>query len=387
MAILPGAELQYQLHSHHKHNASCRQPARCHTCTCAAGASVRVQDGTTGANQIHYLFADHLGSSSVSYRSDGGQTVTQRYYPWGTVRSGSGNALPTGYTFTGQLDTGVGLMVYSARLYDAALARFIQPDTIVPEPGNPQALNRYSYVLNNPLRYTDPTGYFVDEDIPLLCHVCRTWDDVRAHYLRRYGSELGEMAYSLLKNPAVTFASIMFAGSGDDVGVYGFILRGDADAHFRMALWDMGNDREADLSQVLSSERITVWSTNTEVKEGGYFYTGWDKGFDNEVAAEAWQQPWQRGFGDFSVNSSERFTGYRVYTDWNGWVYVTLGAAALGKPDTPAAFGALVVDLVDAGVNLRDKANIDRRYPLLYTGNEWLGHGTPSYFSLRPPAR
>ena len=119
----------------------------------------------TGANQVHYLFADHLGSSSVSYRSDGGQTVTQRYYPWGTVRSGSGNALPTGYTYTGQLDTGVGLMVYGVRLYDAALARFIQPDTIVPEPGNPQALNRYSYVLNNPLRYTDPTGHFTDDAI------------------------------------------------------------------------------------------------------------------------------------------------------------------------------------------------------------------------------
>ena len=107
----------------------------------AAGRRValRVQDGVTGANQFHYLFADHLGSSSVSYRSDGGQTVTQRYYPWGTVRSGSGNALPTGYTYTGQLDTGVGLMYYGARLYDAALARFTQPDTIVPQPGNPQA--------------------------------------------------------------------------------------------------------------------------------------------------------------------------------------------------------------------------------------------------------
>jgi hypothetical protein len=32
----------------------------------------------SGANQVHYLFADHLGSSNVSYRSDGGQTVTQR---------------------------------------------------------------------------------------------------------------------------------------------------------------------------------------------------------------------------------------------------------------------------------------------------------------------
>jgi hypothetical protein len=39
---------------------------------------VWISDGTTGANQVHYLFADHLGSSNVSYRSDGGQTVTQR---------------------------------------------------------------------------------------------------------------------------------------------------------------------------------------------------------------------------------------------------------------------------------------------------------------------
>lgn len=46
----------------------------------AAGRRVamRVQDGTTGANQVHYLFADHLGSSNVSYRSDGGNTVAQR---------------------------------------------------------------------------------------------------------------------------------------------------------------------------------------------------------------------------------------------------------------------------------------------------------------------
>ncbi|MDW8319163.1 MAG: hypothetical protein RMN53_15135 [Anaerolineae bacterium] len=40
------------------------------------------------------------------------------------------------------------------------MGRFLQPDTIVPEPGNPQALNRYMYVLGNPLRYVDFTGHF-----------------------------------------------------------------------------------------------------------------------------------------------------------------------------------------------------------------------------------
>jgi len=39
------------------------------------------------------------------------------------------------------------------------LGRFLSPDTIVPEPGSPQALNRYAYVYNNPLKYTDPSGH------------------------------------------------------------------------------------------------------------------------------------------------------------------------------------------------------------------------------------
>jgi len=51
-------------------------------------------------------------------------------------------------------------MYYGARYYDYILGRFISADTIVPGAMNPQALNRYSYVLNNPLKYTDPTGHF-----------------------------------------------------------------------------------------------------------------------------------------------------------------------------------------------------------------------------------
>jgi hypothetical protein len=50
-------------------------------------------------------------------------------------------------------------MHFGARFYHPYLNRMIQPDTIVPEPGNPQALNRYAFVYNNPLRYTDPSGH------------------------------------------------------------------------------------------------------------------------------------------------------------------------------------------------------------------------------------
>jgi len=43
------------------------------------------------------------------------------------------------------------------------MGRFITPDTIVPNPANPQSLNRYSYCLNNPLKWVDPSGHFLSE--------------------------------------------------------------------------------------------------------------------------------------------------------------------------------------------------------------------------------
>jgi hypothetical protein len=46
-----------------------------------------------------------------------------------------------------------------SRYLDPALARWIQPDSIVPNPNNPQTLNRYTFVNNNPLTYNDPTGH------------------------------------------------------------------------------------------------------------------------------------------------------------------------------------------------------------------------------------
>ncbi len=70
--------------------------------------------------------------------------------------------MPTDYQFTGQKkDTGTGLYYYGARYYDPVTGRFVSADTIVPSSGNPQSLNRYSYVYNNPVKYTDPTGHMV----------------------------------------------------------------------------------------------------------------------------------------------------------------------------------------------------------------------------------
>ena len=59
--------------------------------------------------------------------------------------------------------TGLGsLYDYGARFYSSSLNRWPQPDTIVPQPGNPQSLNRYAYGLNNPVRYRDSSGHWVE---------------------------------------------------------------------------------------------------------------------------------------------------------------------------------------------------------------------------------
>jgi RHS repeat-associated protein len=90
--------------------------------------------------------------------TNGDSLGTIKYYPYGSTRSGS---VPTDKKFTGQRLDDTGLYYYNARYYDAGIGRFISPDTIVPSPANPQAYNRYSYVLNNPLRYIDPSGHVV----------------------------------------------------------------------------------------------------------------------------------------------------------------------------------------------------------------------------------
>jgi len=46
----------------------------------------------------------------------------------------------------------------NARYYLPEVGRFVSPDSIVPEPGNPQSYNRYAYVRNNPVNFTDPSG-------------------------------------------------------------------------------------------------------------------------------------------------------------------------------------------------------------------------------------
>ncbi len=126
----------------------------------AGGQPIAVRNVSSAGNALAYLFSDHLGSTRVAADPNGTLVARQSYYPYGAVRTSSGS-LPTERTFTGQVSDvdSTGLLFFNARYYDGALGRFVSADSIVPAPSNPQSLNRYSFVLNNPIKYTDPTGH------------------------------------------------------------------------------------------------------------------------------------------------------------------------------------------------------------------------------------
>lgn len=67
--------------------------------------------------------------------------------------------MPTDIGYTGQRLDATDLMFYGARYYSPVIGRFISADTIVPQAGNPQDLNRYSYTRDNPLKFIDPNGH------------------------------------------------------------------------------------------------------------------------------------------------------------------------------------------------------------------------------------
>ncbi|ETA69520.1 Rhs family protein, partial [Methanolobus tindarius DSM 2278] len=111
---------------------------------------------------MEWYLSDHLGSTTLLVNESGLEVERTEYYPYGEVQSGGLEK----YGFTGQEnDIDTELMYYGARYYSPEYRIFVQPDTMLPDPYNPQALNRYAYTLNNPVKYNDPSGHFV-ETIP-----------------------------------------------------------------------------------------------------------------------------------------------------------------------------------------------------------------------------
>ncbi len=120
--------------------------------------------------ELYYICRDHLGSITHIVKPDGTVVQELSYDAWGRLRDpathspyepGNEPELFLGRGYTGHEHLlWFGLINMNARLYDPALGRFLSPDPYVQLPDFSQNFNRYSYALNNPLKYTDPDGEF-----------------------------------------------------------------------------------------------------------------------------------------------------------------------------------------------------------------------------------
>lgn len=130
---------------------------------------------STLVNTWSYLLSDHIGSIAAVTNSSGAVDVNENFGSFGARRNPTTwSGAPTsadlntiaglsrqGFTFQTALGQSMGLNHMNGRVQDAITGRFLSPDPNIPHRDWAQSYNRYSYVVNNPLTFTDPTGFLI----------------------------------------------------------------------------------------------------------------------------------------------------------------------------------------------------------------------------------
>ncbi|RLA13394.1 MAG: hypothetical protein DRQ59_05405, partial [Gammaproteobacteria bacterium] len=245
-----------------------------------------VPDGLPSTN---YLHKDALGSVVMITDDKGVEVQTMAFTPFGKRRDIQAIAsfsnyysllMPTftpvvterGYTGQEHIDE-LDLIHMNGRVYDPALMRFLSPDPIVQAPTSTQNYNRYSYVVNNPLKYTDPSGYSFFSDL---------WEDI-TDFIDEYAATIVTLVvayftYGVLELGALEsgFAAGFAGGyvSGGDLssafigGIFGAISAGVANEIAALKWGVVGASAAHGLTQgAISSVR------------GGRFQDGFLSGF------------------------------------------------------------------------------------------------------------
>jgi RHS repeat-associated protein len=128
-----------------------------------------ITSGGGNPRKVEYLLKDRLGSVDAVANASGAVTETRGYDAFGKPRGGtwadlnpaklaSTNVTPKGFTQHEHLNQ-LELIHMNGRVFDYNVGRFTGVDPFIQFPLNSQSLNPYSYILNNPLSGTDPTGY------------------------------------------------------------------------------------------------------------------------------------------------------------------------------------------------------------------------------------
>lgn len=227
---------------------------------------------------VYNIGRDYLGNITHIATSNGTLVAEYSYDPWGRLRdpetleiyaAGEEPELFLGRGFTGHEHlTWFGLINMNARLYDPLLGRFLSPDPYVQAPDFTQNFNRYSYALNNPLRYTDVTGEFLGTIITTLIRLpIAIVKGVVIPYFVSFNdpSKAGKM----LDNAWKEFGQRVANAAKIDAGLFAWdkhrTVAGNLFSYVSRFTWE---SKQTLLGNAVSHFRNNFWRTNVEYYHG-----------------------------------------------------------------------------------------------------------------------
>jgi len=211
---------------------------------------------------VYYFHTNHLGSVVLTTDAAGAAVSQTRYLPFGEEHWSSGGSL-SDFTYTGQRNNDFGLMDYNARFYSSRLGRFASADTLIPGAGNPLAWDRYAGMVNNPIRFKDPSGHAqacADGDVGGRCGQNSTAEQIGRSF--DY-SHAGRFNGLFSEYYAKLFIFRREASRGNtNLASY----QGDVEATYQRSL-SFVPQREFDASQLIPG--VTLGIVNLSTKDNG----------------------------------------------------------------------------------------------------------------------
>ena len=191
-------------------------PKKLHYLTSSTGLFAIFAEQTNGTSAMHYTLKDHQGSLTATVC---GNTVERlNYDAWGRRRNPNGfgysnvsHTFDRGFTLHEHYDD-FRLINMNGRMYDPVIGRMLSPDIAIQDEYNLQAYNRYTYCFNNPLRFTDPSGYFV-ENPPYYFMLLNPDKTLLKYY---YGVEPSTVEYNTNESEGTQRINVKWKYEGDN---------------------------------------------------------------------------------------------------------------------------------------------------------------------------
>ncbi len=232
---------------------------------------------------LHYILKDHLGSWTTITDAEGNVEQELSFDAWGNLRdpetwtgtSTEASMFDRGFTGHEHLRF-FDLINMNGRMYDPVMSSFLSVDAYVQSPDNSQNFNRYAYCLNNPLRYTDPTGWY--------CQGWHTGTPAQGPYECQWNSPLEPRDLGMHQLPDIPNPDILWMEANDQKGGAGGGTSGNNGGYYDQYgnyLGSNGNDDGR--IYVVRSEIAEVKSQMRNIKR---FF----KGKNSTISADGIQQ-------------------------------------------------------------------------------------------------